>query len=277
MSSIGIPELDSSDTKLCRSSLGVQDTGSIPAAATTRRKALRTFAGSSGVPVVVENTRSNSSSWRPLSALCFSTRQRCFVRASTQRAGNSSVRRDLLVFVSLCARTDLQRLMVGGLPSRLTRDQVNAPSSSVRAPVSSETTTYAFMVGLSAAALSSLSACSRVKDLDGRPGCPFGRSHNSATLRLTRSRARGEGALSEWGYRRLAEIPGPVQVVDCFVNSQRVGAVVDQATTEKDRLGIEAVASARRARAQAIVRPGEECRRLKQCLMTPGTHVIFQC
>jgi hypothetical protein len=36
MSSIGIPELDSSDTKLCRSSLGVQNIGSIPAAATTR-------------------------------------------------------------------------------------------------------------------------------------------------------------------------------------------------------------------------------------------------
>ena len=88
---------------------------------------------------------------------------------------------------------------------------------------------------------------------------------------------RGEDALGVRGYRRLADVPAPVQVVDCFVNSQRVGAVVDQATTEKDRLGIEAVASARRARARAIVRPGEECRRLKQCLMTPGTHVIFQC
>jgi len=114
ISSIGIPELDSSDTKLCRSSLRVQAIGFIPAAATTRRKALRTLAGSSGEPVVVENTRSNSSSWHPLSALCFSTRSRCFVRASTQRAGNSSVRRDLLVFVSPCARTDLQRWMVGG-------------------------------------------------------------------------------------------------------------------------------------------------------------------
>ena len=29
--------------------------------------------------------------------------------------------------------------------------------------------------------------------------------------------------------------------------------------------------------AQAIVRPGEEGRRLKQCLVTPGTHGIFQC
>ena len=43
------------------------------------------------------------------------------------------------------------------------------------------------------------------------------------------------------GYRRLADVPGSVQVVDCFVNSQRVGAVVDEAIAEKDRLGIEAV------------------------------------
>jgi hypothetical protein len=29
--------------------------------------------------------------------------------------------------------------------------------------------------------------------------------------------------------------------------------------------------------APTIVRPGDDCRRLKQCLMTPGTHGIFQC
>jgi uncharacterized protein len=52
---------------------------------------------------------------------------------------------------------------------------------------------------------------------------------------------RGEGALGERGYRGLADVPGPVQVVDFFVNSQRVGAVVDQAIAEKDRLGIEAL------------------------------------
>jgi uncharacterized protein len=72
---------------------------------------------------------------------------------------------------------------------------------------------------------------------------------------------RGEDALGERGYRRLAEVPGPVQVVDCFVNSQRVGAVVDQAIAEKDRLGIEAVwlqlgvideAAAERARAVGL-------------------------
>jgi len=72
---------------------------------------------------------------------------------------------------------------------------------------------------------------------------------------------RGEDSLGVRGYRRLADIPGPVQVVDCFVNSQRVGAVVDQAIAERDRLGIEAVwlqlgvideAAAERARAAGL-------------------------
>ena len=72
---------------------------------------------------------------------------------------------------------------------------------------------------------------------------------------------RGEDSLGEQGYRRLADVPGPVQVVDCFVNSQRVGAVVDDAIAEKDRLGIEAVwlqlgvideAAAERARAAGL-------------------------
>jgi hypothetical protein len=72
---------------------------------------------------------------------------------------------------------------------------------------------------------------------------------------------RGEDSLGEQGYRRLADIPGLVQVVDCFVNSQRVGAVVDDTIAEKDRLGIEAVwlqlgvidqAAAERARAAGL-------------------------
>jgi uncharacterized protein len=72
---------------------------------------------------------------------------------------------------------------------------------------------------------------------------------------------RGEDALGQRGYRRLADVPASVQVVDCFVNSQRVGAVVDQAIAEKDRLGIEAVwlqlsvideAAAERARAVGL-------------------------
>ncbi|GAA4705204.1 MULTISPECIES: CoA-binding protein [Kocuria] len=39
----------------------------------------------------------------------------------------------------------------------------------------------------------------------------------------------GESVHGETGYRSLKEIPGHVDVVDCFVNSRRVGDVVDQA------------------------------------------------
>ena len=72
---------------------------------------------------------------------------------------------------------------------------------------------------------------------------------------------RGEDALGELGYRRLADVPCSVQVVDCFVNSQRVGVIVDEAIAEKDRLGIKAVwlqlgvideAAAERARAVGL-------------------------
>lgn len=40
---------------------------------------------------------------------------------------------------------------------------------------------------------------------------------------------KGEDVHGEQGYKKLADIPGEIDVVDCFVNSQRVGAVVDQA------------------------------------------------
>ena len=42
----------------------------------------------------------------------------------------------------------------------------------------------------------------------------------------------GDSVHGETGYRTLGDIPAdkqPIDVVDCFVNSQRVGAVVDQA------------------------------------------------
>jgi uncharacterized protein len=47
----------------------------------------------------------------------------------------------------------------------------------------------------------------------------------------------------EPGYTSLTQIPDDtvVAVVDCFVNSGRVGAVVDEAIANKERLGIEAV------------------------------------
>ncbi|MFM2103207.1 MAG: hypothetical protein RL740_294 [Actinomycetota bacterium] len=39
----------------------------------------------------------------------------------------------------------------------------------------------------------------------------------------------GESVHGDNGYKALSEIPFPVDVVDCFVNSKLVGAVVDQA------------------------------------------------
>ncbi len=40
---------------------------------------------------------------------------------------------------------------------------------------------------------------------------------------------RAETVHGETGYKTLEEIPTPVDVVDCFVNSQLVGKVVDEA------------------------------------------------
>ena len=53
-------------------------------------------------------------------------------------------------------------------------------------------------------------------------------------------------AVEVWGepaYPTLTQIPDgtTIAVVDCFVNSLRVGAVVDEAIANKERLGIETV------------------------------------
>ena len=62
-------------------------------------------------------------------------------------------------------------------------------------------------------------------------------------LRLIPVNPRGEDALGERGYRSLADVPDSEQVavVDCFVNSRRVGEIVDQAVEHRERLGIGAV------------------------------------
>ncbi len=60
---------------------------------------------------------------------------------------------------------------------------------------------------------------------------------------------RAEEAYGSKGYARLADIPsqgepgspGPIAVVDYFVNGSRVGPLVDDAIAEADRLGIQAV------------------------------------
>ena len=44
---------------------------------------------------------------------------------------------------------------------------------------------------------------------------------------------KGETVHGEIGYKSLSEISTPVDVVDCFVNSQLVGAVVDEAAVTR--------------------------------------------
>jgi predicted CoA-binding protein len=40
---------------------------------------------------------------------------------------------------------------------------------------------------------------------------------------------KGDDVYGRKGYKRLADVPGDIDVVDCFVNSRKVGAVVDDA------------------------------------------------
>ena len=42
----------------------------------------------------------------------------------------------------------------------------------------------------------------------------------------------------EIGYKTLSEIPGPVDVVDCFVNSTLVGKIVDEAIARAQAAGL---------------------------------------
>lgn len=51
-----------------------------------------------------------------------------------------------------------------------------------------------------------------------------------------------EEVFDEQGYASLADVPDQdIKVVDCFVNSESVGAVIDEAIEHKDRLHIDAV------------------------------------
>jgi uncharacterized protein len=70
----------------------------------------------------------------------------------------------------------------------------------------------------------------------------------------------GDPVHNETGYARLADIPAekrPIDVVDCFVNSQKVGAVVDQAIAVGAKavwmqLGVIDEAAAARAKAAGL-------------------------
>ncbi|THJ65811.1 CoA-binding protein [Arthrobacter echini] len=63
---------------------------------------------------------------------------------------------------------------------------------------------------------------------------------------------KGDDVHGQQGYTSLSDVPGRIDVVDCFVNSGRVGAVVDQAIEVGARavwlqLGVIDEAAAQRA------------------------------
>ncbi|GAA4661569.1 CoA-binding protein [Arthrobacter cryoconiti] len=63
---------------------------------------------------------------------------------------------------------------------------------------------------------------------------------------------KGDSVHGAQGYTELAQVPGMIDVVDCFVNSHKVGAVVDQAIAVGARavwlqLGVIDQAAAQRA------------------------------
>jgi predicted CoA-binding protein len=66
--------------------------------------------------------------------------------------------------------------------------------------------------------------------------------HDTLGHRIIPVHPKAEDVWGEPGYSALTQIPDGtvVTVVDCFVNSLRVG-VVDEAIANKERLGIEAV------------------------------------
>jgi predicted CoA-binding protein len=67
--------------------------------------------------------------------------------------------------------------------------------------------------------------------------------HDALGHRIIPVHPRAEQVWGEPGYPTLTSIPDgtAVTVVDCFVNSLRVGEVVDDAIVNKDRLCIETV------------------------------------
>ena len=100
-------------------------------------------------------------------------------------------------------------------------------------------------------------------------------------MRVVPIHPRAETVFGSPGYATLADVPDgtEIDVVDCFVNSSRVGAVMDQAIEQKDRLGIAAVwlqldvideAAATRARKAGLRVVMDACPRIEYPRLQPG-------
>ncbi len=82
------------------------------------------------------------------------------------------------------------------------------------------------------------------------------------------------------GYATISDIPDQdIKVVDCFVNSDHVGAVVDEAIANKDRLQIDALwlqkgvideAAAQRARDAGLGVVMDTCPKIEYPRIIPG-------
>lgn len=80
-------------------------------------------------------------------------------------------------------------------------------------------------------------------------------------------------------YATLADVPGPVDVVDVFRNSSAAGAVIDEAIAESARLRLNAVwlqlgvideAAAARARAAGLIAVMDRCPKIEWARLPPG-------
>jgi predicted CoA-binding protein len=75
---------------------------------------------------------------------------------------------------------------------------------------------------------------------------------------------RAETVHGQQGYRSLAEVPGPIDVVDVFVNSTRAGEVVDEAIACGAgavwlQLGVRDAAAEQRARDAGLLVVADTC------------------
>ena len=79
---------------------------------------------------------------------------------------------------------------------------------------------------------------------------------------------RAETVHGEQGYARLADVPGPIDVVDLFVNSTRVGALIDEAVEVGAsavwlQLGVRDPDAEERARAAGLEVVADACPKIE--------------